>query len=123
MKIAVGGQMDKKAIAELIKTHGGDAVEVSVMGDLEAAMGVQGGSYDYYVGACATGAGAALAMAIGMLGGDRCVSLSIPGNIKDADQIKEEVQSNKVAFGFVNTDSERIIPALVKALIEKGEKV
>lgn len=118
-KIAVGGQMDKQLIAKLIAQYGGEEVAVDIKGDIEAAMGVKTNAYDYYVGACATGAGAALAMAIGLLGADRCVSLSIPGKILSDEEIAQAVNDGKKAFGFVNTDAERVLPVLVQAILKK----
>lgn len=119
IRVIVGGQMDKQKIAHLIKQEGADAVEVSIGSDIDAAMKVKNGQADYYVGCCATGAGAALAMALAIVGANDCVSLSIPGKIKSTDEIQNAVAQGKKAFGFVNTDAERIVPSLVKALVSK----
>ena len=64
MKIVVGGQIDKEDIAAIVKKELGDQAEVTVKGDLDATMGMKAGTYDYYVGACNTGGGGALAMAV-----------------------------------------------------------
>lgn len=64
MKIVVGGQIDKQDIANIIKAELGEEAEVTVKGDLDATMGMKAGTYDYYVGACNTGGGGALAMAL-----------------------------------------------------------
>ncbi len=117
MKIVVGGQMDKQLVADLVKQNCADA-EVSIKGDIEAALAIQTGQADYYVGACATGAGGALAMAIGLLGGQQCVSISIPGSIMSDEAIEDAVKSGKKAFGFVNTDASRVVPVLMAALIK-----
>jgi len=119
IKIVVGGQMDKQAIAKMIESYSAGKVEVSIKSDLEAAMAVQMGQADYYIGACATGAGAAIAMAIGMLGFDACASLSVPGKLMSEEEIKQQVESGKKAFGFVNTDIERVLPHLIKCLLEE----
>lgn len=119
LKIMVGGQMDKQVIANLIEANSEGKIEVLIKSDLEAALGVQSGQADYYIGACATGAGAAIAMAIGMLGADACVSLSIPGKVMTSEEIKQEVDKGKKAFGFVNTDAERMIPILITYLLER----
>lgn len=63
MKIVVGGQIDKEDIAAIVKKELGDQAEVTVKGDLDATMGMKAGTWDYYVGACNTGGGGALAMA------------------------------------------------------------
>ena len=120
-RVAVGGQMDKQQIEKLIKQYGGDNVEVCIKSDIEAAVAVKTNAADYYIGACATGAGAALAMAIGLLGAENCISLSIPGKILSDNEITQAVTAGKKAFGVVNTDAERIIPVLIKALLKKEE--
>lgn len=122
MKIVVGGQMDKQTIAKLIEQTAKDSIDVQVTSDMEAAIAVQTGAAKYYVGACATGAGAALAMAIGLLGGQNCISLSIPGSIKSDEEIVAAVEAGKQAFGFVNTDAERIVPVLIHAILEKENR-
>jgi hypothetical protein len=58
MRIVIGGQVEREALADLVKTIGGDRVEVSVKNDIEAAMAVKTGAADYYLGACHTGAAA-----------------------------------------------------------------
>ena len=57
-------------------------------------------------------------MAIGLLGAENCISLSIPGKILADNEITQAVTAGKKAFGFVNTDAERIIPVLIKALLK-----
>ena len=76
MKIVVGGQIDKDDIAAIVKKELGDQAEVTVKGDLDAVMGMKAGTYDYYVGACNTGGGGALAMALAILGKAKCATLS-----------------------------------------------
>ena len=119
-KIAVGGQMDKQLLAKLITQYGGENVTVDIKSDVEAAVGVKSGAYDYYIGACATGAGAAIAMAIGLLGAQSCVSLSVPGKIVSDAEIAQAVSDGKKAFGFVNTDAEKIIPVLIQSILKGG---
>lgn len=121
-KIVVGGQMDKQDIKLLIEKAGADKVEVEVKQDIEAAVLVKGGQYQYYIGACATGAGGALGIAIGIIGGQHCVSLSIPGRVYNQAEIRQQVQAGKIAFGMVNTDIEKIIPVLVNEIILKEEE-
>lgn len=119
-KIAVGGQMDKQLLAKLITQYGDENVTVDIKSDVEAAVGVKSGAFDYYIGACATGAGAAIAMAIGLLGAQSCVSLSVPGKIVSDDEIAQAVSDGKKAFGFVNTDAEKIIPVLIQSMLKGG---
>lgn len=118
MKIVVGGQMDKQSIARLIENLAGDKAQVEIKSDIEAALAIQTGQADYYFGACSTGAGGALGIATGLLGMNRCVSVSTPGMTMTQEQIEKEVQNGKAAFGFVNYDAEKVVPMLMKAILK-----
>ncbi|NLW29421.1 MAG: DUF2620 domain-containing protein [Erysipelothrix sp.] len=118
-RIVVGGQIDKKKIEEMIKQIGKDQVTVDIKSDLDAAMALKSNQYDYYVGACNTGGGGALAMAIALVGPDQCSTLSMPGNIKDEAFIVSEVQKGKKAFGFTAQHTEQILPILIRELINQ----
>lgn len=119
LKIVVGGQMDKQVIAKMITQYGNGKVEVSIKSDIEAAIAVQTNQAQYYFGACATGAGGALAMAIGLVGPQACVSVSIPGRIFKDEELRDAVRSGKRAFGFVNYDAEKVIPVLLDEILKK----
>jgi hypothetical protein len=119
MKFVVGGQMDKKAVADLLKKHIGDNTEVVVMSDIEATMAIKSGQADYYFGCCATGAGGALGIAMGLLGRDKCFTVSMVGKILSQEEISAGVKGGKTAFGFVNYDAEKVIPMILKAIKEK----
>lgn len=119
MKIVVGGQIDKQDIANIVEKELGGQAEVTVKGDLDATMGMKAGTYDYYVGACNTGGGGALAMALAILGKGKCATISMPGQICSEEKIREEVKSGKVAFGFTAQHKEAVLPVLIKALKDK----
>lgn len=119
LKIIVGGQVDKDKIAALIKKIGGDQVTVTVKSDIEAAMAIKTGQQDYYIGACLTGGGGALAMAIALLGLGNCATLSMPGNIRSEAEIIKEVQAGKKAFGFTAQHAEQVLPVLMKELLAR----
>lgn len=122
IKVVVGGQIDKKEIAEDLKNLSENQIEVDIKSDLDAAMAMKAGSYDYYVGACNTGGGGALAMAIAMLGSEKCSTVSMPGNIKDEAFIASEFDKGKIAFGFTSQHREQVMPILVREIIRrKGE--
>lgn len=121
VRIVVGGQMDKQRLAKLIEEHGQNKVVVQVKGDIEAALDLQSGQADYYFGSCATGAGGALAMAIGLVGAASCLSVSIPGKILSEEEIRKAVRDGKKAFGFVNTDAGKVIPILINEVLKKEE--
>ncbi|MGB4985225.1 MAG: DUF2620 domain-containing protein [Erysipelotrichaceae bacterium] len=118
MKIVVGGQMDKQAIARLVTDIVGDKAQVEIKSDIEATIAIQTKQADYYLGACSTGAGGALGIATGLLGMDKCVSVSTPGKTMSQSEIEDAVKNGKVAFGFVNYDIEKVVPMLLKALIK-----
>ena len=119
INIVVGGQMDKQQVSKLIEKYGEGKVNISVKSDIDAALAVKSGQAHYYFGSCATGAGGALAMAIGIIGAQQCISVSIPGQILSEEQIKQAVNDGKIAFGFVNTDAEKVIPVLMKEILNK----
>ena len=120
MKIVVGGQINKKEIAEFTKQYLQDSSEVDVKGDLEAVNAVKKGEYDYYIGACNTGGGGALAMAMALLGKNKCQTISMPGKIFSDADIKAAVEEGKIAFGFTSQHAEKVLPVLLDALKEKN---
>lgn len=79
MKIVVGGQIDKQKVYDTIKGVVGDHASVEIKDDIAAAMAVKTGQADYYFGACKTGGGGALAMAIALLGMNQCATVSHAG--------------------------------------------
>lgn len=121
MKIVVGGQIDKEEIASIIEKEMGGRAETTVKGDLEATMGMQTGKYDYYVGACNTGGGGALAMALAILGKAKCATVSMPGQIKSNEEMEAEVRAGKVAFGFTAQHKDAVLPVLLHAMLKKEE--
>ncbi|MTK08664.1 MAG: DUF2620 domain-containing protein [Hungatella sp.] len=119
MKIVVGGQIDKEEIAKIVSQLMNGKAEIEIKGDLDGAMGVKEGKYDYYVGACNTGGGGALAMALALLGSKSCSTISMPGQIKSEAFIREEVEKGKKAFGFTAQHKDEVLPVLLKAISEK----
>ncbi|MFL0251308.1 DUF2620 domain-containing protein [Clostridium neuense] len=118
IRIVVGGQIDKERISHIIKDLGGDKVEVKVMSDIEAAMAIKTNQADYYFGACNTGGGGALAIAIAILGYNNCVTISMPGNIKSNKEIEDEIDKGKKAFGFTPQHAEQVIPVVLNKLLK-----
>jgi Protein of unknown function DUF2620 len=117
-KVVIGGQLDKESIAQKVLELGAGALSVEIKGDIEAAMAVQSGAAHYYIGACNTGAGGALAMAIALVGAQHCVSISLPGNIKSSSEIEACVAEGKKAFGFVAEHTDQVLPTLIATLIK-----
>ncbi len=119
VKIVVGGQIDKQEIAGHVQKLMGEDAVVEIRGDLDAALAIQAGTYDYYLGACHTGGGGALAMAIALIGADKCATVSVPGKIMTDEEIADAVQDGKIAFGFTAQHAEHIVPVLMKAIRKK----
>lgn len=116
-RIVVGGQIDKQRVADIIAKVAGDKVTIEIKSDIEAAMAIKTGTADFYLGACNTGGGGALAMAIALLGMNQCATVSMPGHIKSEEEIKSEVEAGKKAYGFTAQHAEEVIPVILKYLL------
>lgn len=116
--IVVGGQIDKKAVAQLAEQYVGNKAQVIIKGDIEAAMDIKAGKADLYLGACNTGGGGALAMAIALLGMNLCQTVSMPGKISSEEEIKEAVKAGKKAYGFTAQHAAQVIPIILKYTFE-----
>lgn len=116
-KIVVGGQIDKQEVKVLVEQFAQEKFTVDVKSDLDAAMAVKTGQYDYYIGACNTGGGGALAMALALLGADKCVTVSMPGRIMPEEEIRQNVRNGKIAFGFTAQDKEHVVPIIMEELV------
>ena len=107
---------------QIIEKNFGDKVEALADPDMVAAQKVKSGEVDYYLGSCMTGGGGSLATAIMVLGYGNCLTISKQGNCPNEAQIRKQVYAGKhKAFGYVKTHTETLVPALVKALIDKSE--
>jgi hypothetical protein len=116
-KIVIGGQIDKQRVADITASIVGDRATIEIKSDIEAAMAIKTGAADFYLGACNTGGGGALAMAIALLGMNQCATVSMPGNIKSEEEIKAEVDAGKKAYGFTAQHAEQVIPLVLKYLL------
>lgn len=121
IKIVVGGQLAKEKIAELVRRTGGADVEVTIMQDIQAAMAIKSGSADYYIGACNTGGGGALALAIALLGMSLCETLTSPGRSCDEAKIMDALDHGKKAFGITEEHVPGVVPMLVKQILAKNQ--
>ncbi|MGL4676118.1 MAG: DUF2620 domain-containing protein [Brevinema sp.] len=115
MKIVIGGAMFKNEIEALIHQYIPNAT-VQIKGDLDAAMAVKTGQADIYLGACDTGAGGSLGMAIALLGADKCKTLAMPGHTLSDEDIEKSIKNGVIAFGFTHQTSEHIVKILSKYL-------
>ncbi|XPE40246.1 DUF2620 family protein [Shigella flexneri] len=79
-------------------------------------MKVKSGQLDYYIGACNTGAGAALSIAIAVIGYNKA-ALSPSRDLRRKTNISPKWWlEGKVAFGFSVEHVEHAIPMLVNHL-------
>ena len=121
MKIVVGGQINKQEIHDYIQKYFGEGnVELAVKNDLDAVMAMKAGQFDYYIGACNTGGGGALAMAMALLGANACKTISMPGKILPDEEIVQAVNEGKAAFGFTSQHMEQVLPVWLKAIQTKN---
>ena len=120
IRINVGG-LAAKEIRDLAAQIGGADVDVRVTSDMAGAQEVAARSADYYFGACATGAGGALAMAVAILGFSSCCWASTAGRPPKADDIRAAVAAGQRAFGFTTDHLEPAVTMLVQAILaERG---
>ncbi|CDL85937.1 DUF2620 domain-containing protein [Xenorhabdus cabanillasii] len=120
MKFVVGGQIEKEKIAECIRQLAGDkATSIVIMNDIEASMAIKNGEADYYFGACNTGGGGALAIAIALIGLDLCATIGMPGKILPDDEIIAHVKAGKKAFGFTGQDIDIVLPVIINTIISQ----
>lgn len=121
IRIAVCG-MGRDRIAAMAKQAGGDKVEMLPLTDFEAANAVKTGKADYYIGACQSGAGGALAVANALLGPSLVTRLTAPGGgAPDQQQIVTSLQEGKKAFGIVHTQIDVAVPAIVNAVLSAAQ--
>lgn len=114
-KIGVAG-LQRELIKQTIETAAPGCFEVFIYNDMEAAMKVKSGQLDYYIGACNTGAGAALSIAIAVIGYNKSATIAKPGIRANEAQIAKLVAEGKVAFGLSVEHVEHAIPLLVAQL-------
>lgn len=116
LRIVVGGQINKQEIHDFVSKYLNGNVDLIIKSDLDAVNLLKAGKYDYYVGACNTGGGGALAMAMALLGSDLCQTISMPGKIFSDEDIIKAVNDGKKAFGFTAQHAESVLPVLLSAI-------
>lgn len=115
VKIAIGGQLNKKEIQEEINKID-PTIVTEIFTDMDAATKVKSQEFDYYVGTCQSGAGGALGMAYALIGRENCVTIAMAGMSPKQDKIEKAVKEGKKAFGFTNDQIDNAIPILLKAI-------
>lgn len=102
---------------EKVKELGGDQVEARVVADIVGVREVAQGTADYFFGACATGGGGAISMAIAVLGYANCCTVSTPGRPPKEVEVRDAVRSGKKAFGFTCDHADAAVALLMKAIL------
>lgn len=121
IRINVGG-LAAQEIGDLVAQVGGDEVVVQIVADIEGAQEVALGQADYYLGACATGGGGALSMAIAILGYSTCFTASTAGRPPKEKEVREAVESGKRAFGFSSDHVGLAVPLIMEAILAKQSR-
>ncbi|CNG88274.1 putative inner membrane protein [Yersinia kristensenii] len=117
LKIAIGGQLNKNEIRDCLAKYGADKISCEIFTDMDATMKVKNGSFDYYVGACQSGAGGALAMAYALIGRDKCATIANALTQPSEANISQLIDQGKKAFGFTNDRVENSVKALCAVLL------
>lgn len=117
IKVNIGG-MNTQEIKSLVEQVAEGKIEAKLTSDISGVQEVAKGEADYYIGACATGGGGAIAMAIAILGYSKCFTASMPGKPPRKEEIEKAVRDGKKAFGFTCDHVQLAVPMIVKAILE-----
>ena len=120
MRTLVITGMGKEKAERLACDVAGDQFTVKTASDYEGIVALTTGQADYYLGICQSGAGGALALAIGMLGSAKCTTVSTLGKPPAPDAIESAVREGKVAYGAAFDHIEQVVPRLVRAIDQSG---
>ena len=102
-----------------LKSYDPSRIETRMMSDYEGAKAVEVGEADYYLGACYSGQGGALAAAIAILGYENTAMVGDPGRGPDKNRITDAVNRGIKAFGMTNDQIDQAVPMVIDLIIEK----
>ncbi|MGF1726124.1 DUF2620 domain-containing protein [Photobacterium nomapromontoriensis] len=114
-KIGIAGLQREQIKAQIEQAVPGQ-FDCYILNDMEAAMKVKSGQLDYYIGCCNTGAGAALSMAIAIIGFAQSCTIAKPAIQAKQAEIDTFITEGKVAFGLSVEHVEHAIPMLITSL-------
>ncbi|WP_299019727.1 DUF2620 domain-containing protein [uncultured Photobacterium sp.] len=117
-KIGIAG-LQREQIKEQIDMASPGQFECHILNDMDAAMKVKSGELDYYIGCCNTGAGAALSIAIAIIGFTQSCTIAKPAIKAKQDEVQRFIDEGKVAFGLSVEHIEHAVPMLVTSLANK----
>lgn len=118
MRIVTGG-VGKSQVADALKPLLRTEDDVLVSSDMDAALKLQTGQADYYLGTCHTGAGASLGVLVGLLGGDKCHTFA--RQVPSPASADQALAGGAVALGFSLDQVDEAVPVLYAALVRKNE--
>lgn len=121
-KIGIVGLQREQIKAEIERSAPG-LFECFILNDIEASLKIKNGQLDYYIGCCNTGAGAALSMAIAIIGFSKCCTIAKPAIQAKSDQIEKFISEGKIAFGLSVEHVEHAIPMLLCQLANQFQSV
>lgn len=118
MKIALAG-LQRELMEKTIKSFGNEGIQTVITTDMNGCSMIKKGEVDYYFGACNTGAGAAISIAIGLLGYGKCCTIAKPGMGAKVHEVEKFVKDGKIAFGMSIENIEQAIPILLNQLLKE----
>lgn len=118
-RIVIGGQLEKQTLLKKVKEIAGDNAIITVKSDMEAAQDIMTNTADFYIGACDTGGGGALAMAIALLSINKCKTVSTQTSKASKKDMEEALDKGIVAFGMIPRDIDYILEILIPLMLIK----
>lgn len=107
--------LNSAAAVKVANDTGLTDLQVTEASDFDGAVLVQSGDADYYIGICQSGAGGAIAMAIGLLGSDRAHTVQ---RSDTTDTISQKIADGAKAFGVAVGQLDDSIAIIVAAINE-----
>jgi hypothetical protein len=114
-RIGITG-LEREAMQNLIEQAAPGRFTTQLVSDMDAANYVKRGELHYTIGAFHSGIGPALAIAVAVLGPEKCCTVASPGSPAREEQIARWVRDGKVAFGIAIENASHAIPLLVRYL-------
>ncbi|MCI9017468.1 MAG: DUF2620 family protein [Lachnospiraceae bacterium] len=116
MKIAIGGMQKNQMQQEIARVC--PEVETVITNDMNAASMLKKGEADYYIGACESGGGSAIAILIGLMGYNKCCTVCKNGGDPKREEMEKFVAEGKLCFGMTVSQIENTVPILMQVLTE-----
>jgi hypothetical protein len=104
--------------AAVAQEAAGDDVTITTASDYDGAVALQAGEADYYIGICQSGAGGALAFAIGLVGSKRARTVAPAGRLLDEQSVVTALTDGVVAFGVALDQVDTAVGTVVRAIVD-----